>query len=130
MCPICAVIMVDIDSPGLRYTLPEHGFPPSARRARGASTSLNNGMRYGLVWAVQPRHYNDSMDELLTQPLSRYVQELIRIRTNQQEQFALSWAIPGYSGSGGEGGVKHVRYLVFEGLDNPGQGLRGRQLRK
>ena len=46
---------------------------------------MNNGMRYGLVWAVQPRHYNDSMDEPLTRPLSRYVQELIRIRAKHMD---------------------------------------------
>jgi hypothetical protein len=41
---------------------------------------MNNGMRYGLVWDLAPRHYNDSVDEPLTRPLARYVRELIRIR--------------------------------------------------
>ena len=27
---------------------------------------MNNGMRYGMVWALAPRHYNDSLDERLT----------------------------------------------------------------
>ena len=33
-----------------------------------------------MVWALAPRHYNDSADEILTRPLARYVSELIRIR--------------------------------------------------
>jgi hypothetical protein len=41
---------------------------------------MNNGMRYGLVWDLAPRHYNDSVDEKLTRPLARYVNELIDIR--------------------------------------------------
>jgi hypothetical protein len=41
---------------------------------------MNNGMRYGFVWAMAPRHYSASLDESLTQPLSNYVKELIRIR--------------------------------------------------
>ena len=41
---------------------------------------MNNGMRYGFVWDLAPRHYNDSVDEPLTRPLAKYVSELIRIR--------------------------------------------------
>jgi hypothetical protein len=41
---------------------------------------MNNGMRYGLVWDLAPRHYNDSVDEKLTRPLARYVSQLIDIR--------------------------------------------------
>ena len=37
-------------------------------------------MRYGFVWAMAPRHYSASMDESVTQSLSKYVAELIRIR--------------------------------------------------
>jgi Domain of unknown function (DUF6259) len=70
----------DMDSTSLRYTFPEwtatiFGESP------GDFGPMNNGMRYGMVWALAPRHYNDSVDELLTRPLARYVQELMRIRT-------------------------------------------------
>jgi hypothetical protein len=41
-------------------------------------------MRYGLVWAMAPRHYSASLDEEVTRPLSIYVAELIRIRKNMQ----------------------------------------------
>jgi hypothetical protein len=69
---------VDMD-PSLRYTFPEwtgtiFGESP------GDFNPMNNGMRYGMVWALAPRHYNDSVDETLTRPLARYVSELIRIR--------------------------------------------------
>lgn len=70
---------IDMDSTALRYTFPEwtatiFGESP------GDFNPMNNGMRYGLVWALAPRHYNDSVDEPLTRPLARYVSELIRIR--------------------------------------------------
>ncbi|MGA8153591.1 MAG: DUF6259 domain-containing protein [Terriglobales bacterium] len=78
--------MEDIDMPStaMRYTFPEwtgtiFGESP------GDFGPMNNGLRYGLVWALAPRHYNDSADEALTRPLSRYVQELIRIRTKYQD---------------------------------------------
>jgi hypothetical protein len=71
---------IDMNSSALRYTFPEwtstiFGESP------GDFGPMNNGMRYGLVWDLAPRHYNDSLDEPLTQPLARYVKELIRIRT-------------------------------------------------
>jgi hypothetical protein len=70
---------IDMGSTALHYTFPEwtstiFGESP------GDFNPMNNGMRYGLVWALAPRHYNDSVDEPLTQPLARYVSELIRIR--------------------------------------------------
>jgi hypothetical protein len=70
---------IDMGSTVLRYTFPEwtatiFGESP------GDFGPMNNGMRYGLVWDLAPRHYNDSVDEPLTQPLARYVSELIRIR--------------------------------------------------
>jgi hypothetical protein len=69
---------IDMDTT-LRYTFPEwtgtiFGESP------GDFNPMNNGMRYGMVWALAPRHYNDSVDEVLTRPLARYVSELIRIR--------------------------------------------------
>jgi hypothetical protein len=38
-----------------------------------------------MVWALAPRHYNDSVDEILTRPLARYVSELIRIRKKYED---------------------------------------------
>ena len=71
---------IDMDSTALRFTFPEwtstiFGESP------GDFGPMNNGMRYGLVWDLAPRHYNYSVDEPLTRPLSRYVSELIRIRS-------------------------------------------------
>lgn len=70
---------IDMGSTSLRYTFPEwtstiFGESP------GDFNPMNNGMRYRLVWDLAPRHYSDSIDEELTRPLARYVQELIRIR--------------------------------------------------
>jgi hypothetical protein len=75
---------IDMPSTAMRYTFPEwtgtiFGESP------GDFGPMNNGLRYGLVWDLAPRHYNDSADEALTRPLSRYVQELIRIRTKYQD---------------------------------------------
>ena len=74
---------IDMDT-ALRYTFPEwtgtiFGESP------GDFNPMNNGMRYGMVWALAPRHYNDSVNEILTQPLARYVSELIRIRKRYED---------------------------------------------
>ena len=65
--------------PALRYTFPEWTSTIFAENPFDFNI-MNNGMRYGFVWAMAPWHYNASMDEAVTQPLSRYVGELIRIR--------------------------------------------------
>lgn len=70
---------VDMNFPALRYTFPEwtatiFGESP------GDWAPMNNGMRYGFVWDLAPRHYNDDVDEKLTRPLATYVSELINIR--------------------------------------------------
>lgn len=70
---------IDMGSPVTKYTFPEwtstiFGESP------GDFGPMNNGMRYGLVWDLAPRHYNDSVDEKLTRPLAEYVSELIAIR--------------------------------------------------
>jgi hypothetical protein len=65
--------------PALKYTFPEWTSTIFAENPFDFNI-MNNGMRYGLVWAMAPRHYNASMDEPVTQPLSKYVGELIRIR--------------------------------------------------
>jgi hypothetical protein len=62
---------IDTNSPALRYTFPEW-MSTICAESPGDFNVMNNGMRYVLVWAVQPRHYNDSMDEPLTRPLSPY----------------------------------------------------------
>lgn len=78
--------MVDIDvpSPALVFTFPEVTSTIFAENPADFNV-MNNGMRYGMVWALAPRHYHDSIDELLTRPLARYVQELIRIRSKHAD---------------------------------------------
>ncbi len=72
--------MNDIDMhPVLKYTFPEWTSTIFAESPFDFNI-MNNGMRYGFVWAMAPRHYSASLDEGVTQPLSRYVAELIRIR--------------------------------------------------
>jgi hypothetical protein len=70
---------MEMKSTAMRYTFPEWK-PTIFGESPGDFNPMNNGMRYGLVWALAPRHYNDSLDEPLQRPLSRYVAELIRIR--------------------------------------------------
>jgi hypothetical protein len=109
---------IDMPSPALRYTFPEWTSTICAE-SPGDFNVMNNGMRYGLVWAMQPRHYNDSMDERLTQPLSRYVQELIRIRSKHRE-LLFHGRFRDTLGAEVKAG-KDVRYSVFEGMDRPGK---------
>lgn len=104
---------IDMNSTALRYTFPEwtatiFGESP------GDFNPMNNGMRYGLVWDLAPRHYNDSVDEPLTRPLARYVAELIRIR---KEYAALLFYgrfndTMGATVTGGD----EIRYSVFDPL--------------
>jgi hypothetical protein len=109
---------IDMPTPALKYTFPEWTSTICAE-SPGDFNVINNGMRYGLVWAVQPRHYNDSMDEPLTRPLSRYVQELIRIRSKHKELLFFG-RFRDTLGAQVTGGA-NVRYSVFEGLDKPGK---------
>jgi hypothetical protein len=78
--------MVDIDIPdsALIHTFPEIVSTIFAENPADYNV-MNNGMRYGMVWALAPRHYNDSLDERLTRPLARYVQELVRIRGRHRD---------------------------------------------
>ena len=110
---------IDMPSPALRYTFPEWVSTICAE-SPGDFNVMNNGMRYGLVWAMQPRHYNDSMDEPLTRPLSRYVQELIRIRGKHKE-LLFHGRFRDTVGAEVKAG-KDVRYSVFEGMESPGKG--------
>ena len=109
---------IDMPSPALKYTFPEWTSTICAE-SPGDINVMNNGMRYGLVWAVQPRHYNDSMDEPLTRPLSKYVQELIRIRAKHKDLLFLGRFCDTRGAEVKSG--QHVRYSVFEGLDAPGR---------
>ena len=109
---------IDMHSPALRFTFPEW-MATICAEGPGDFNVMNNGMRYGLVWAVQPRHYNDSMDEPLTRPLSEYVRELIRIRAKHKKllfhgRFCDTLGASVKAGS-------DVRYSVFEGMEKPGK---------
>ena len=74
------MVDIDIPSPVLMVTFPEIASTVFAENPADFNV-LNNGMRYGMVWAIAPRHYMASLEERLTKPLSRYLQELIRIRS-------------------------------------------------
>jgi hypothetical protein len=105
---------IDMNSPVLRYTFPEwtatiFGESP------GDFNPMNNGMRYGLVWDLAPRHYNDSVDESLTRPLARYVSELIRIR-KQYANLLFYGRFNDTMGASIAGGDPYIRYSVFDPL--------------
>jgi hypothetical protein len=105
---------IDMNSPALRYTFPEWTATIFAENP-GDFNVMNNGMRYGLVWALAPRHYNDSMDEPLTRPLSEYVRELIRIRA-KHKGLLFHGRFRDTLGAEVKAG-KDVRYSVFESMD-------------
>jgi len=105
-------------STAMRYTFPEWTSTICAE-SPGDFNVMNNGMRYGLVWAMQPRHYNDSMDEPLTRPLSRYVRELIRIR-NKHKDLLFHGRFRDTIGAEVKAGPS-VRFSVFEGWSSPGR---------
>jgi hypothetical protein len=109
---------IDMNSPALRYTFPEWTSTIFAENP-GDFNVMNNGMRYGLVWAMAPRHYNDSMDEPVTRPLSRYVQELIRMR-GKYKDVLFHGRFRDTEGAEVKAG-RNVRYSVFEGMDKPGK---------
>jgi hypothetical protein len=105
---------VDMDSTAFRYTFPEwtatiFGESP------GDINPMNNGMRYGLVWDLAPRHYNDSADEPLTRPLAQYVSELIRIRKEFEDLLFFGRFNDGI-GATVQGGPD-IRYSVFESMN-------------
>jgi Domain of unknown function (DUF6259) len=109
---------IDMGSTAFRYTFPEwtatiFGESP------GDFGPMNNGMRYGLVWALAPRHYNDSVDEPLTRPLARYVSELIRIR-NTHADLLFYGRFNDTMGATVRGGAD-IRYSVFKAFQKEGQ---------
>ncbi len=103
---------IDMPSPALRYTFPEWTSTIFAE-SPGDINIMNNGMRYGLVWALAPRHYNDSLDEPLTRPLAKYVSELIRIRKKYAD-LIFHGRFRDTMGATVRAG-RDVRYSVFEG---------------
>jgi hypothetical protein len=105
---------VDMDSTAFRYTFPEwtatiFGESP------GDINPMNNGMRYGLVWDLAPRHYNDSADEPLTRPLAEYVSDLIRIRKEFGDLLFFG-RFNDMLGATVQGGPD-IRYSVFKSMD-------------
>lgn len=73
---------------------------------------MNNGMRYGLVWDLAPRHYNVSVDAPLERPIASYVRELIRIR-KQYADLLFYGRFNDTLGAAVKGG-KDIRYSVFK----------------
>ncbi len=103
---------IDMNSTVLRYTFPEwtetiFGESP------GDFNPMNNGMRYGMVWDLAPRHYNDSVDDPLTRPLARYVSELIRIR-KEYANLLFYGRFNDTTGATVKGGGPYIRYSVFD----------------
>ncbi len=109
---------IDMPSTALRYTFPEWTATIFAENP-GDRNIMNNGMRYGFVWALASRHYNASMDDPLTRPLSEYVSELIRIRKEYSDLLFHGRFDDTEGASVTASGV--VRYSVFEGMNNPDQ---------
>jgi hypothetical protein len=102
---------IDIGSTALRYTFPEwtatiFGESP------GDFGPMNNGMRYGLVWALAPRHYNNSVNDPLTRPLAQYVSELIKIR-KEYSDLLFYGRFNDTIGAKVQGGTD-IRYSVFK----------------
>jgi len=110
---------IDIGSPVLKYTFPEWTATIFATTP-GDYNEMNNGMRYGFVWDLAPRHYTASADEELTRPLARYVSELIRIR----EEFAGLLLLGRFNDTMGATvtGDVDIRFSVFGPLKMGGQG--------
>jgi hypothetical protein len=106
---------IDMPSTAMRYTFPEWK-PTIFGESPGDFNPMNNGMRYGMIWALAPRHYNDSLDEPLTRPLSRYVAELIRIRKQYRDILFDGRFRDGIGAS--VSGDSDVRYSVFENANS------------
>lgn len=110
---------IDLGSPVLKYTFPEwtatiFGTTP------GDYNEVNNGMRYGFVWDLAPRHYNASVDEELTRPFAQYVSELIRIRKEYADLLFLG-RFNDTMGATVHAGP-NVRYSVFKPLKSSKSG--------
>lgn len=102
---------IDMGSAAMRFTFPEWK-PTVFGESPGDFNPMNNGMRYNMVWALAPRHYNDSLDDPIEQPLSRYVSELVRIRKHYRD-LLFDGRFRDTLGADVSGG-KDLRYSVFE----------------
>jgi len=109
---------MEMTSAAQRYTFPEWTMTIFSESPFDFNI-MNNGMRYGFVWALAPRHYNDSMDEAATRPLSRYVSELIRIR-KRHRHILFDGRYCDTEGADVRGG-KWVRHSVHQSLDGRGK---------
>jgi len=105
---------IDMPSTAMKYTFPEWK-PTVFGESPGDFNPMNNGMRYGMVWDLAPRHYNDSLDEPLQRPLSQYVSELIRIRKKHRD-LLFDGRFRDTLGAS-VSGDPDVRYSVFESSD-------------
>jgi hypothetical protein len=105
---------IDMPSTAMRYTFPEWK-PTIFGESPGDFNPMNNGLRYGMVWALAPRHYNDGLDDPLQRPLSRYVSELIRIRKKYRDLLFDGRFKDGIGAS--VKGDADLRYSVFESRD-------------
>ena len=108
-----------VDMPGppaLRYAFPEWTATVFTETP-GDYVELNNGMRYGLTWAMAPRHYAASLDDPLTRPLSRYLRELIRIRQRHEDVLFLGRFLDTRGGVTVRSTGPNVRHSVFESRD-------------
>jgi hypothetical protein len=105
---------IDMPSTAMRYTFPEWK-PTIFGESPGDFNPMNNGLRYAMVWALAPRHYNDGLDEPLQRPLSRYVSELIRIRQKYRDLLFNGRFRDGIGAT--VSGGPDVRYSVFENMD-------------
>ena len=105
---------IDLNSTALRYTFPEWTSTIFAE-GPGDINAMNNGMRYGLVWDIAARHYNESADEKLMRPLSQYVAELIHIRKQYEDLLFLGR----FNDTMGAKvtGDRALRYSVFNSID-------------
>ena len=109
--------MNDIDMhPVLKYTFPEWTSTIFAESPFDFNI-MNNGMRYGFVWALAPRHYSASLDEVITQPLSGYVKELIRIRKKYAD-ILFTGRFADTMGATVQRGT-NSRFSVFEAMNDP-----------
>jgi hypothetical protein len=99
----------------VRYTFPEWTFVNMVERP-GDFGLINNGLLYGLPWGMAPRYHTAALSEALTQPLSCYVSELIRIRKQYPDLLFLG-RFNDTAGAKVDGDAQDIRYSVFTPMD-------------
>jgi hypothetical protein len=95
----------------LSYTFPEWVSNAGVTVPEGYD-GLSNGLRYGLILTISPREHTATMDEPLTQPTSRYMKELIRIR-KQYADLLFFGRFDETEGAAVVGDTTSIRYSVF-----------------